>query len=219
MIKINMSILDEPIEVVGLTSIAIEQKSLFSQMIKYLHEYTEESDDLKIFDKKYKSLKASDLLVVTDILNFDFNQTTISKLITEDIFQLISDEPELKNHIEKHLVDATALIEKTLLDFEINLVSKEMNIESFIKALGIRVETEGSSVFECVLDIIQVFKYLSKKRLLVFVNLGTFLTEQEVKTVEEYVELQNLSVLLIDNIAVKGVGNQAIIDEDFVVLT
>ena len=219
MIKINISVLDEPIEIKGLTSIVIEEKPLFSKFIQYLHEYSEESVDLKIFDKKYKNLKISELLVVTDILNFDFNQATISKLIMEDIFQLIADEPQLKDQIEQYLVDATSLIEKKMLDFEINLKCKEMDVELFIKALSVKVETEGNSIFERVLDIIQVFKYLSKKRLLVFINLGTFLTHHEIEIVEEYVELQNLSVLLVDNFDIRGVKKQTIIDEDFVVLT
>jgi len=219
MIKINLSLLDEPIEIKGLTSIVIEEKGLFSKFIQKLYEYSEESTDLKIFDKNYQCLKTSELLVVTDILTFDFNQATISKLITEDILQLIADEPQLKNQIEQSLLDATSLIEKKMLDLEINLTSKEMDVELFIKALSVKVETEGNSIFERVLDIIQVFKYLSKKRLLVFVNLGTFLTHREIEVVDEYVELQNLSVLLVDNGEVSSVKKQTIIDEDFVVLT
>ncbi len=54
--KINFSILDEPIELSNATILTIEDVSVFSNLVRQLYSYTEESE-LKLFDKKLKSLK------------------------------------------------------------------------------------------------------------------------------------------------------------------
>ena len=48
--KINFPILDEPIEISGGTILAVENVTVFSNLVRQLYSYTEESE-LKLFDK------------------------------------------------------------------------------------------------------------------------------------------------------------------------
>ncbi|WP_444811512.1 type II-A CRISPR-associated protein Csn2, partial [Streptococcus canis] len=50
-------------------------------------------------------------------------------------------------------------------------------------------ETQSDTIFEKCLEILQVFKYLSKKKLLIFINCGSYLTKEELLKIREYIDL------------------------------
>ena len=211
--------LDEPIAIRGLTSFVIESAPVFSSFVQNLYQYTEESDALKIFDKKYECLKESELMIITDILDHDVNSASVLKMVHDDLAKQISDSPEKKTKIEQLLRQAKGLVYEEMLDFEIDLESDDMKLMELLKAMRIKIEIQTDTIFERTFEIMQVFKYLFKKRLLVFINLGTYLTSEELASLQEYAQLQNISVLLVDRHPFEGVENQVILDEDFVVLT
>ena len=118
--KINFPILDEPIEISGGTILAVENVTVFSNLVRQLYSYTEESE-LKLFDKKLKSLKESELLLVTDILGFDVNSSSMLKLIHADLESQLNEKPEVKSMIE-NLADTIAeLIAYECLENELDL--------------------------------------------------------------------------------------------------
>lgn len=211
--------LDDPIDIKGLTSIVIMDASIFAKFIQNLHEYTEESENVKLFDSKFKSLKTLEVMIITDILNHDINSSSILKIIHEDLNRQISESPETKSEIEQALGRVLSLLHKEILDFEIDLGSEEVTLLDIMKLIKLKVEVVGNSIFERVFDIMQLFKYLTKQRLLVFINLTTYLSTDELKSLEEYAELQNIPVLLVERHPLEGSKKQTIIDEDFVVFS
>lgn len=54
--KINFPILDEPIEISGGTILSVENVTVFSNLVRQLYSYTEESE-LKLFDKKIEIIE------------------------------------------------------------------------------------------------------------------------------------------------------------------
>lgn len=210
--------LDEPIKLEGMTSLIVENRQIFAKLIQSLYNYTDETTDLKLFDNKYKQLKTSELMIITDILGYDVNSAATLKLIYFDLEEQISENPEVKTEIENLLGKVTMLINKEILHFEIDLESDKITLVEAFKALGIKVETCSDCIFDRTLGIIQIFKYLTKRKLLVFVNLGTYLTSAELIMLEEYIALQNIEVLLVDNAGFYGVKNRYILDEDYVLL-
>ena len=69
MLKINFPILDEPLALAQETVLVVEDVTVFSSLVKHFYQY-QEDDELKLYDEKMKSLKASELMLVTDILEF-----------------------------------------------------------------------------------------------------------------------------------------------------
>jgi len=210
--------LDEPIAISGATSFVIQETQIFARFIQSLYQYTDENGDLKIFDQNYKRLKSGELMTIIDILGYDVNSASVLQLIYKDLEMQISDEPEIKTKVEQLLCEVTSLIDKEILNFEIDLEMEDMALIDLFKALRIRIEIQTDTVFERALEIIQVFKYLAKKKLLIFVNIGAYLTMEELKSFEEYTELHNIPVLLIDRYPFEGLKKQIILDEDFVIL-
>ena len=219
LISFNFKMLDEPVMIKHLTSFVVQDARIFADFVQNLHQYNEDSSELKIFDRNYKSLKASELLLITDILGHDVNSTSVLQQVYKDLELQISAEPENKTKIEELLAELIVLINKEMLEFEIDLESEHPGLIDLLKVMKIKIEIQTDTIFERIIEIIQVFKYLSKKRLLIFVNVGTYLTESEIESLEEYIMLQNIPVLLVDRNDFSGVEKQVVLDEDFVILT
>lgn len=218
MMKLNFEFLDEPLEINGLTSVILEDKRIFAKVIQELYRYTGEVDYLKLFDESYKSLKSAELMIITDVLGFDVNSASVLKLIYQDLELQISEKPEVKTEIENLLQEVTNLVNAELLDFEIDLESDEITFPEVFKVLGVQVEIKSDTIFERMEEIIEVFKYLSKKKLLIFVNCGSYLTAKEVNYLQEYIGLHEISCLMLDNTRFDGISKRFVLDGDLILL-
>ena len=211
--KINFPILDEPIEIKQATFLILEEQLIFSDVVKHLYHYSEE-DELKLFDNKMKSLKESELLLITDILGYNINSPAMLKLIRADLEKQLNEKPEVKSMLEKLVATITELIAFECLENELDLEYDEITILEVIDALGVKIVTLSDTVFEKSLEIVQVFKYISKKKLLVFVNVSCYLSEHELAKLVEYIQLHNINVLFVEPRKVYDFP-QYVVDEDY----
>lgn len=213
MTKFNFPLLDEPVDLKEINCLVIEEIELFSKIVKELYQY-EEKSELKIFNEAYKPLKASELLLVTDIMGFEVNSAPILKLIYEDLKEELNEKPETKTKIEQLALKISQLIEQEILEHELDLELDEITILELFKALGIKIETQSDTLYEKMFEIIQIFKYLSKKKVLVFVNVCSYFPMDELKEIMNYISLMNIEVLFLEPRKINGVS-QAIIDKDY----
>ena len=213
MLKINFPILDEPLTLENGTILVIKDAAIFSNLIKQLYDYDEDGE-LKLFDSKLKSLKESELMVVTDILGYDINAPALLKLIHADLESQFNDKPEVKSMVEKLAATITELIAFECLENELDLEFDEITILELIKALGVKIETQSDTIFEKCFEILQIFNYLSKKRLLIFVNSGAYLTKKEMGKLLEYIRLSNQTVLFLEPRRLYDFP-QYVLDEDY----
>ena len=213
MLKINFPILDEPLTLENGTILVIEDVAIFSNLIKQFYNYDEDGE-LKLFDSKLKSLKESELMVVTDILGYDINAPALLKLIHADLESQFNDKPEVKSMVEKLAATITELIAFECLENELDLEFDEITILELIKALGVKIETQSDTIFEKCFEILQIFNYLSKKRLLIFVNSGAYLTKKEMGKLLEYIRLSNQTVLFLEPRRLYDFP-QYVLDEDY----
>ena len=106
--KINFPILDEAITITNATFLVLEDQQVFSGLVKQFYQYNVDSD-LKLFDSRLTALKDSELLVITDILGYNLNSTSMLKLIHADLENQLNEKPEVKSMIEKLVVTITEL--------------------------------------------------------------------------------------------------------------
>ena len=218
--NLNFDMLDEPIPLRGVTGLVVENRGIFAKLVQAIHAYTTDSADVKLFNDKYDPLKPDEIMQITDILGFEINSTSVVKLIYGDLESQISSNPELNFEIENLLAQIISLITRETLDFEPDLQIGELGLQKIFKALEIKIETSDLTIFERIFDIIRVFKYLRKKQLLIFVNLGTYLTASEMESIAEYAMFQNINMLILDNAAFDAppMLTQYVLDEDFVLI-
>lgn len=211
--NLNFSQLDEPIPIGSSTMVVVEDVRIFATIVRDLYNF-DQSSDLKLYDQQFKSLKASDLLVITDILGFDVNAKPVLKLIYQDLEIQLNEKPEVKSMIDKLTATIGELIGYELLDHELDLEQDEITVQELFKALGVQIETSSDTIFEKVFEILQIFKYLSKKKMLVFVNVASYLTLEELQSIQEFSELQDLKIIFLERYKTPGFP-QYILDTDY----
>ncbi|QDG80207.1 type II-A CRISPR-associated protein Csn2 [Weissella cibaria] len=218
MFSLNFDFLDEPIKLEGFTELVIENRTVFTKVVQALYEYSDYEDYIQIFNEDYQALKANELMLVNDVLGFDINSATTLKLVYQDIIGQINDKPEVKSKIESYLNQAIQIIKDELVEFEIDLVSDEILLTEALKSLGVKIEIVSDTIFERFFEIIQVFKYLKAKELLVVINAGVYFSKSEIAAIAEYTELQNMNMLMINSAKYEGVKSRYVLDEDFVIM-
>ena len=205
--KINFPLLDEPLAIENATFLVLEDQFTFSTIVKQFYQYTDDGE-LKLFDRNLKALKESELLVITDVLGYNLNSPAMLKLIHADLENQLNDKPEVKSMIEKLVATITELLAFEDLEYD------EITILELIDALGVKVETLSDTPFEKMLEIVQVFKYLSKKKLLIFINASAYLSKDELVNLIEYIQLNQLRVLFVEPRKVYDFP-QYVLDQDY----
>lgn len=215
--KLNFPLLDEPLTVEKATIFVVEDTTVFSRLVRNLYQY-QDGSELKIFDEQYKSIKDSELMVVTDILGYDINAAPILKLIHADLENQLNEKPEVKSIIEKLANSITELISYECLENELDLEYDEITVLELIKALGVKIETISDTIFDKIFEILQVYQFLNKKKFLVFINVLSYLTMDEIQKTREYIELSNMNVLFLEPRKTKDFP-QYVLDKDYFLLS
>lgn len=215
--NLNFPLLDEPLTVEKATIFVVEDTTVFSRLVRNLYQY-QDGSELKIFDEQYKSIKDSELMVVTDILGYDINAAPILKLIHADLENQLNEKPEVKSIIEKLANSITELISYECLENELDLEYDEITVLELIKALGVKIETISDTIFDKIFEILQVYQFLNKKKFLVFINVLSYLTMDEIQKTREYIELSNMNVLFLEPRKTKDFP-QYVLDKDYYLLS
>ena len=210
--KINFSLLDEPMEVNLGTVLVIEDVSVFAQLVKEFYQYDEQSN-LTIFDSKIRSIRSSELLLITDILGYDINTSQVLKLLHTDIVSQLNDKPEVRSEIDSLVSLITDIIMAECIENELDIEYDEITLLELIKALGVRIETKSCTVFEKIFEILQIFK----KRILVFVNSLSYFSKDEIYQILEYTKLSQADVLFLEPRQIEGI-QQFILDKDYILM-
>ena len=215
--KLNFPLLDEALTLEKATIFVVEDTTVFSRLVRNLYQYQDKSE-LKIFAEQYKSIKDFELMVVTDILGYDINAAPILKLIHANLENQLNEKPEVKSIIEKLANSITELISYECLENELDLEYDEITVLELIKALGVKIETISDTIFDKIFEILQVYQFLNKKRFLVFINVLSYLTVDEIQKTREYIELSNMDVLFLEPRKRKDFP-QYVLDKDYFLLS
>lgn len=215
--KLNFPLLDEALTLEKATIFVVEDTTVFSRLVRNLYQY-QVGSELKIFDEQFRSIKDSELMVVTDILGYDINAVPILKLIHADLENQLNEKPEVKSIIEKLANSITELISYECLENELDLEYDEITVLELIKALGVKIETISDTIFDKIFEILQVYQFLNKKRFLVFINVLSYLTVDEIQKTREYIELSNMDVLFLEPRKRKDFP-QYVLDKDYFLLS
>lgn len=200
-----------------MTTLVVEDVRVFANLVREIYNF-DNAEDLKIYDDKFKSLKAAEVLTITDVLGFDVNSRSVLKQIYGDLEIQLNEKPEVKSMIDKMTATLAELVGYELLDHELDLEQDEITVQELFQALGIKIETTSDTIFEKIFEILQIFKYLSKKQLLIFVNVSSYLTMAELESIKEFSDLQNQTILLLEPRKITGFP-QYVLDSDYFLYT
>lgn len=213
-IRLNLPILDESISIEGFTLFIIENREVLSNLVQMIYSY-DEGSQLKLYDSEVRTIKPPELIVISDLLGFSINSTAVVKAVQLDVLDQLNENIEQKNKLDLLLTQITSIVGSQCIESELNLTYNELKIEKIISALEVRVDALSNTLFEQLFEVLQIFKYLVKKKLLIFINVASYFSEEELGAIKEFIELNQINVLFIEP---RGVYNypQYILDEDFI---
>ncbi|XUB28047.1 CRISPR type II-a/nmemi-associated protein csn2 [Enterococcus sp. DIV0176] len=213
MMNLNFKLLDESLKLNLSTILVVEDVKTYARTVEQFYRYDEMSE-LKLFDKNQKNLKESELILITDILGYEVNSPATLKFIYADLENQLNEKPEIKTKIDRLSMEIAKVMQHELLEHALDLEEDELTLMEIFKCLGIRIETKSDTILEKMIEVIQVYRYLVKKKLLVFVNACSYLTTTELQTLIDHISLYNVDVLFLEPRPVEGVAQQ-ILDQDY----
>lgn len=215
MIYLNFHMLDGPISLEKMSILSVEDAALFASLVEDLYAY-EESGAIKIFKENQEQLKAQQVVVITDILNYDLNSSALLKRVGQDALEGLNEKPERKTEIEYLLLRLSQILKEELVDHELELETNEFTIEKLLKELKPHVKSQGIH-FNKMIELLDVHRYLNKKGLLIFVNTLAYFTYSQRENLCEYIGLSNMNVLFLEPAKIEGM-KQYFLDKDYFML-
>lgn len=206
---------DEPINIEKMTILGIENTRAFAEISQKIYFYDEDNLDLKIFTEKQDNLKKTELLTIIDLIGLNLNSTSFLKIIYSDLEKQIKNNVETRSELEKNFIMIEEILKDEIVDFDLDLSIDSLNFQVLFKAMGVRTVDEGNSIYKKLLDIIEIISYVGKKKLIVFINSLSYLTDMEIKEVQRYISLNNLDILFLEPRKISGLSNY-FCDNDYV---
>ncbi|MBG9989225.1 type II-A CRISPR-associated protein Csn2 [Aerococcaceae bacterium DSM 111176] len=213
MINMNFRLLDQPLKINKATSFVIEDIEVFRRIIEKLYHYSDD-DELKLYDNNFQKLKKNEIILISDILNFSLITSQVLKLIHEEIQDQLNENPQTKSNLDNLLIQLAGLVETELLEHILDLTYTPMTLIDLLKALKVTIDSNSESIYDKMFDIVQWYKYQPKTKILIFVNSLIYFSDEQLKNVFEFIELNQIDVLFLDALPRENI-NHYILDNDY----
>ncbi len=184
-------------------TLQVENPALFTRFARALCAQDGESsfEHYSLWEGDEAITVKNSFLVVGDPLALPWGHKAFLPTIAKKIEREILEDEELRREIEW---TARALSEKLLaLGMSYNsdyVFASEWELKRYLKMMGFGVESQLEKPYiDSLITFLSLALDASCKQVIVFVNLKTFLTENEFKTFCEHVFYSNLAVFLLEN--------------------
>lgn len=200
----------------NVAAVVVENSEMMYRFLVDLRKATEKtadeiviSDDNRIidFDKNVE--------LIINFIQFEINQRTLlSKIMAsmEEISESNSyynDSQQILSQIEKHIMEIT-------IDFPCDIICEKLNMQSIIKAVGITLSDDYSSLEEKLLAYMDLSRDFLNKKLFILVNVRGLIPYNRLQMLIDSALSREHEILLIDNMVYPKLKqeNRLIIDED-----
>ncbi len=181
----------------------VENAALFARIVRSLQSgqgrYAAEPYTFWNGDNEAKP--ASALMLVTDVMCLPWGERSFIAAVTKRIEREFLEDEELRMQIEA----AEQVLQEKLgsLNFGFNAdlgFGLEWDLKRYLKFMGFGVAIqEEKTLLDNLLNFLSFVLDAGCKKTIAFVNLKTFLTENELKVLYDHVFFLKLSVLLLEN--------------------
>lgn len=178
----------------------IENQNLFSKLIEEMLNQIKGEEGryiLSINDEKEELPKFLELII--DPFSLDFNNKKIVSKLYKNIKEIAIGEENFFNTAEL-TTNIIKYLEKLFEDIDFPIAySSEMDIEQLLKIFSVKFDVDYQNILEKLVEYITLMDNLEKNQLYVFVNLKTYLTDEEIGEFYKFIFYNKINVLLIEN--------------------
>ena len=220
MIICNFPILDEFIKLSPrATLLQIEDMRIYSQVVCSIYQREnglQPTYPFLLVDENFKAI--AEPITIHHPLLFDLNSVTLKKKLFQRIVLMLDLDEKLE--IERIYHELTQYLNHKILEnLEIPMeMSESCKLEDIFKLLKITISDSSASIFEKSQLILSLLKEFSIPNLIIFVGLGSLITQEEFHFMIEAVNLNQQQVLFLENRPLESLKNikHIHLDSDFV---
>lgn len=196
-------------------SLIIENKKLYRKIIEDLINNISTDDGNIILSKNNKLIiPEKEIFVFSDYFNFDVNKFVLNKYYKE-----------LKNLSEDDFFDETVEIKEVSRNYVTKLVENEysikleedLDISQILKAFGVKFQRNEDLLLN-LFEWIKILNELLGYEIFFFINLGNFLSNDELVEFSKFILYNKYKVVFLENFNRNKLfddDNLIIIDNDF----
>lgn len=181
----------------------IQDKKLFTNVINSLNDNINNIEDTKeriiILDNDIEIKIEKEVLMIIDVFNIDFNQKKIQSALYNKIEKIYKQEFERMSEFQTIFQKLQLNVLDVFNEFPFEFNYKEsIGIQEYLKLLGLKISNNKGKIIDTVFSLIDVVEYLLVAKLLIFVNLKLYLSDDELNEIYKYVMYKKVNILLIE---------------------
>lgn len=199
--------------------LVVNNHKLFSKIAMCINSYTNNIDNNEIIfiGDNDEIIKASNVVIITELIMYDIGTKQILNKIYSNIKNSIMIDGERENMIISSLSNVNSIVLDELdeynIDFDYDL---DINLEGYLKLLSIKINNNYESLYDKVLDFIELYSELYYDKCIIIINTLCYFSDKEIIELFKYKRFKKLNILFIENEFDRNViCNKYIIDNDF----
>lgn len=203
--KLVFSGLETPVEVVPgyVSTLQIDNGALFARIAQSLgcSEGRFAPEPFTVWEGGSELRPSASLLLVSDALSLPWDDRALMGEVTKRLEREFLEDEDLRREIEA----MDSALSAKLLDLGFGMNSDygfglEWDLKRYLKFRGFGIDSlESSSLLDNLINFLSLALDAGCKKVIVFVNLKTFLTENDAKALFDHVFYSKLNVLLLEN--------------------
>ena len=197
-------------------TIVIENTAAFAEILRDIASSTEgNSEQSVLFDRDKMLSFSTSAELLSSFFPFEVNRKTLLNKITASLEK----EALLPENYQMtmEMISSIELYLSSLAEaFDCNLTFGKISPSSIIKASGLEIIEDYTSLPEKLLDYFELVRDFEREKVFFTVNLRSFLNEQDVEAFFESIVLHDFSVIMFENkeYSKNKWENRLILDED-----
>jgi CRISPR-associated protein Csn2 len=184
-----------------ITEWIVESPDLFSQIVQQLQQQINGGSAGFVLSDSEKELDLSKCAeMIVNPFAIDFNDKKIQKKLYAELLEISKGEElylttqEILNSLNNYFLQL-----ESISGYELE-TDVEVDMLALFKAMGIQVQDYAADFFETLIQYIKVMADLMKKKLIIFVNIRSYLNDIQIEQVSEIAVYNEIAILFIENI-------------------
>jgi CRISPR type II-A-associated protein Csn2 len=176
----------------------VENKSEFRKLIKEL--IYPDSESGFVLSKNNEPINISENIVcIHDIFNISLNERKIiNKLLDVIKKEVLSSDLLLYNNKIYSEIENFALNIQQSVDFELDY-NIEPDVQNLLKFMNIKFKAQNKDIIETIVDYIKLCSVFLKINCFVFINLYSYLNDNEINQLYKYAMYNKINIFLIES--------------------
>lgn len=200
-----------------ITEWIIESPVLFSQIVQQLEQQVNGGGGSFVLSDSEKELDIPNCAeMIVNPFSIDFNDKKLQKKLYTELFEISKgEELYLTTQEIIHSLNSFFLQLETISGYELE-IDAELDMLALFKAMGIQIQCYAENFFETLIQYVKVMADLMQKRLIIFVNIRSYLNDIQIEQLSEIAVYNEIALLFIENVQ-RDFSKQRryyIIDED-----